>query len=336
MIRCSILYILFLILASGIAQPYKKHDPVIKDFNKDNVLDTLYSFYESGSTFGGTDLKIVNGKNAEVYELSNYGCYCEMKRVHFIPPLLNKPENQPFLSVIQEKLFPIMRKTPDPSLQWIIEGYSSNKKLSQHKYFDLILYPEINWSIEKIEIPEDNYSLVLTKDTLGILLNDKDSIAKYDKIKAFVSYCGHCHKINKSVSEFVAENNDYKVYKTDHGVFVQKGELQKWVLVNDLNLTGGPGKLRWESILQVVLIDKYLVILFSGAPDIFDTIFISNIETGAVGRLKHPFRRFLAEPHTRMIKDTMIRYNNEEEESFYVNYNEVFTELDDLYESLTK
>ncbi|SEL92837.1 hypothetical protein SAMN04487910_3616 [Aquimarina amphilecti] len=328
-------YVFLMLMINLQAQSYKEYPPVIEDFNNDNVLDTLYSFYESGSTFGGTDIKIVNGKSNEVYKFSDFGCYCEMKRIYPIPALLSKPENKPFLSVIQKKLFSEPREKPDPSLEWIFKGYSSKKKIPENKYFNLIIYPEVNWDTEKIKIP-DNYSLVLNNDTLNLLLNEEDSLFSVKDKTAFLSYCGNCHFYNKSSPELVVSDNEYKIYKTSHGIFVVKGDLQKWLLVNDLNLTGSPEKLRWDSILQVDLIDKYLIIQFSGAPDIFDSIYVGNIETGVLGRLKYPFRRNVEDYEGGLVIGDKIRYSDEEEESFFVSYNDVFKELERLYDNLKK
>ncbi|WP_405205503.1 hypothetical protein [Aquimarina sp. LLG6339-5] len=322
---------LFLILFISVdAQSYKEDPLLIEDFNNDMVLDTLYSFYESGSTFGGTHVKIVNGQNNEVYELSNYGCYCEMKRVYLIPEILSMSENKTFLSVFQKRLFPEPKNIPDLSLQWIIKGYSSNKKLSENKYFDLIINPRINWSTEKIEIP-DSYNLILKDDLVSLLFKEKDSVSDINYRKAFLSYCGHCHLFNRSSPELVADNDRYKIYKTSHGVFVEKNGLQKWFLVNDIGLTGSPEKLRWDSILQVVLMGKYLVIQFSGAPDMFDNIFVGNIETGVVGRLNFLFRDHVKGYDESLVVEDKIRYNNEDEVSFFVNCNDVFKELERLY-----
>ncbi|WP_378177455.1 hypothetical protein [Aquimarina sp. SS2-1] len=327
-------YIILLLSVISIqAQPYKEYPPVIEDFNKDKVLDTLYSFYESGSTFGGTDIKIVNGKNNEVFKFSDFSCFCEMKHVYLIPPTLNKPENESFLSVIQEKLFPIIRDAPDPSLQWIIYSYFANQKLSQNEYFDLMIYPEIPWSNEKIKIPVENYSLILKGDTLDILLNEKDSLSKTFDKKGFLRYCGRCLSYNNVSSDLVANNDMYKVYKTSHGIYVKKGVEQKWLLVNDLGLTGSPEKLRWDSVQQVILVNKYVIVQFSGAPDIFDRIFVVNIETGVVGRLKYLFKQNVKEYGPELVKGNMIRYNDEndeEETSFFVNYNDVFNELENV------
>ncbi|WP_147406143.1 hypothetical protein [Aquimarina sp. BL5] len=333
----SYLIIFLLLVGSMYAQSHKEYPPVIEDFNKDKVLDTLYSFYESGSTFGGTDVKIVNGKTAEVYEFSDYSCYCQMKSVYLVPSILNKPENQPFLSVIQKRLFPVIKKNPDPSLQWIINGYSSNQKLSQNEYFNLIIHPKIHWSTKKIKIPEENYSLILEGDELDIFQNEEDSLSLGDRGKAFLRYCGRCLLYNKPSPELVANTDTYKVYKTSHGIFVEKEGLQKWVLVNDIGLTGSPEKLRWDSIIQVVLIDRYLIVQFSGAPDVFDNIFVTNIETGVVGRLKHVFRRNVKDYGSELVRGDMIRYNDEndeEEASFFVKYEDVFNELENLSKAL--
>lgn len=331
-------YFLFFSIVNVFAQSYKKYPPVIEDFNKDGVKDTLQAIYDGGSNFGGTDVKLINGKNNETYELSNFGCYCAMMTLHWIPDALQKPENQLFLSAIQKRLFPVVREIADTSLEWIIKGKSSNHKLSENKYFDLVIYPEVSWERELIVIPKENYSIVLEEDLIKELFPEEIRSPEKNTPevkKGFLSYCGRCHQMNESSPELVADNNLYKIFKTSHGVFVKKKELQKWILVNEINLTGSVGKLRWDSIKQVVLIDTYLIIQFSGAPDYFDTIFVSNIETGMVGRLKYPYRDNTKDYPNILVKDQKIRYVDEEEEkSVFLNSNEVFEELDNVYKSL--
>lgn len=328
-------HILFFSMIHVFAQSHKEYNPIIEDFNKDGVKDTLHAIYDGGSNFGGTDIKLINGKNAERYELSNFGCFCAMTTLHWIPDVLQKPENQLFLSAIQKRLFPIVQEVADPSLEWIIKGKSSNRKLSENKYFNLVINPEISWSTTEIDIPEDNYSMILEEDLIKVLFPEEIRLPENNtpKVKkGFLSYCGGCHQMNESSPELVANNNLYKVFKTSHGVYVEKKDLQKWILVNEINLTGSVGKLRWDSIQQVVLIDTYLVIQFSGAPDYFDTIFVSNIETGMVGRLKYLYRDNTIDYPDVLVKDQMIRYVDEEEEkSFFLNANKVFEELDSVY-----
>ncbi|MGY3792755.1 hypothetical protein [Aquimarina sp. 433] len=328
-------HILFFSMIHVFAQSHKEYTPIIEDFNKDGVKDTLYAIYDGGSNFGGTDVKLINGKNTETYELSNFGCFCAMTTLHWIPDALQKSENQLFLSAIQKRLFPKVQEVADPSLEWIIKGKSSNRKFSKNKYFDLIIYPDISWDSVPIVVPKDNYSMILDEDMIKMLFPEEIRLHENNAPevkKGFLSYCGRCHQMNESSPELVTKNDLYEVFKTSHGVYVRKKDLQKWILVNEINLTGSVGKLRWDSIKKVVLLDTYLVIQFSGAPDYFDTIFVSNVETGMVGRLKYLYRDNTLDYPNVLVKDQMIRYVDEEEEkSFFLNANEVFEELDSLH-----
>ena len=85
----------------------------VDDFNKGGVIDTLKSFYQGGRGFGGKYVQIINGKTHEIYELSNDGCFCQIKDIILIPPELNKTENRLFLETIKKQLLPEKRNAID-------------------------------------------------------------------------------------------------------------------------------------------------------------------------------------------------------------------------------
>src|SRR5690606_33551523 len=84
------------------------------DFNKDGVIDTLKTFYDGGSGFGGNYVGVVNGKTNEYYELNDDRCFCEIKHTVIVPPELDKLENKPFLEKIKSELLPRRRNQADP------------------------------------------------------------------------------------------------------------------------------------------------------------------------------------------------------------------------------
>src|SRR5690554_1052872 len=98
----------------------------IEDISNDGVVDTLKTFYQGGSGFGGSYVGIVNGKTNQYYELTDKGCFCDFKRVVLIPSELNKPENKPFLERIKNELLPEKSNQADPSLDWMIRSSFSH------------------------------------------------------------------------------------------------------------------------------------------------------------------------------------------------------------------
>ena len=88
----------------------------------------------------------------------------------------------------------------------------------------------------------------------------------------------------------------YKILKTSHGQIANNENKYKWIFVTDEELTGAPRKLRWSSIGEVILKDKYLLLTINltGSGNDFDdngirnqNYFLININSGKVGRIKN-------------------------------------------------
>ncbi|PLX13736.1 MAG: hypothetical protein C0597_11160, partial [Marinilabiliales bacterium] len=138
----------------------------VKDFNDDGVLDTLKSFYEGGSGFGGKFCELINGKTKEIYELNTWGSYSQIKKCVIIPPALNKVENLKFLEAMNKEILPAKKNKPDASLQWILNSTFSNKVFLKHDYFDLIIFHHSEWNNEKLQLPS-TYYICLKGDSLN-------------------------------------------------------------------------------------------------------------------------------------------------------------------------
>lgn len=289
---------IFLYLISSQVFGQQGNKIIVADFNKDGVVDTLNPFYDKGSSFRGGFVQIVNGKTNETFELVNDGeCFCQIRYVVLISPALNKPKNALFLEAFKKHLLPENRTVPDPSLDWIIRSSFSRVKLDGNSFFDIIIDPQTSWLNEEFEYPY-NYYVEITGDTLTQLYDRHSEAPKWfnkkeskQKNKGFLVYRAHNHYRNKSGDslKLSASNSLYKVFSTSHGVFVKKGDTHKWVFMSDFLLTGAPGKLRWESIKRVKLFDKYLLIHQDLPVTDSYRLFVIDIETGILGRLKYSF-----------------------------------------------
>jgi len=310
----------------------------VDDFNKDGVIDTLKSFYKGGSGFGGKYVQIINGKTHEIYELSNDGCFCQIKDIILIPPELNKTENRLFLETIKKQLLPKKRNVPDASLDWIIKSSYSNVKLDSNYYFDLIIDPQISWIDSEFEYPH-SYYLEIEGDTLTQLYDTSYEAPEWfhkKDTKGFLTYYAHNHYRNTSGDSliFADRNALYKTFHTSHGVVVKKGDLHKWVFISDVSLTDAPEKLRWESIKKSKLLDKYLIVQQDLPPKSTYRLFIINIETGIIGRLKYDFSKSWNaidnEKRTFLINEESIILSVEGEQLSYSLKN-IFKELETQY-----
>lgn len=262
----------------------------IEDINNDGIIDTLKTFYQGGSSFGGKYVGVVNGKTNQYHELTNEGCYCDFKSVVLIPSELNKPENKPFLKKIKSELLPEKSIEADPSLDWMIRSAFSYTELKDHSLFDLIIDPKNKWNKGKLRLPS-NYYLEIEGDTLKKLneLSSWGGPPEEEANKGYLIYHAHNHyRSNTGDSLKLSDSNEhYKVFNTSHGVLAKKGDLHKWLFVNDVPITGGPEKLRWESIHSVSLIDeKHILVQHNMPRPSSNQLFVINIETGTVGRLR--------------------------------------------------
>ncbi|KAA1246789.1 hypothetical protein [Aquimarina sp. RZ0] len=257
----------------------------IRDVNTDGIEDTIRSYYDGGSSFGGKFVTLTNGRSNEVFKMDSYGCYCAIKSTIVFPESLNKKENISFLEVMKKELLPVEKPFPDPSLDWILQGMHSHKTLKKDSFFDLIIHPKIQWNTNKITLP-DVYYITITGDTLTALNNSTNSLKK--TAKGVLIYYAHNHyrSIANDSLQLVATNDLYEIYKTSHGVIAKKEDSHKWIFISDVDLTGAPQKLRWESIKHIKLISTYIILEQRLMPDITHNLYVINIETGIAGRLK--------------------------------------------------
>jgi hypothetical protein len=283
-------YIFFLLLpAVLLSQDYNKYD--LNDFNNDGYVDTLKSYSAGGSGIGGTYISLVNGKSGEKFELNNDGYFCDFKQVILIPQSLRKEINKTFLEVIKSKLLPAKISVPDGSLEWLINANLNHKMLDDNSFYDLIIKSPTQWISGKFNFPKVGYIDVKGDTLRKLLITDDENPIGFDSIKdeGWLIYFAHNHFRNKNRDSLllVDSSSIYKVYKTSHGVILKKGIYYSWVFVTDFRLTGGPEKLRWESIGDIKLIGKYIIVQMINSYSFSNPIFIIDIEEGVSARLKH-------------------------------------------------
>lgn len=278
-----LLFLFSTLLLSG------QHNDVIyvQDFNKDEIDDRLECLRELG-----VSCTFTNGKTKQRIEWSNFVWKGDIKSVVTIPKKLLLEENKQIYKTMLQEVLPDFRKPVDSSLLWIINASFSKRILANNQYLDLVFFPKSDWTSNNSSIPS-NYYVKMSRDSLYHLdpylqkgpFNNKTT-AEF----GFLAYYGLVHFDNNSSNkkEFisVAKNSNYRIYKTRHGVLVQKKDKFKWLFITDSELTGGPEKLRWKSIEDVFLFDNYVLIKQSIAPSPEYQLYIVNINTSVVGRIK--------------------------------------------------
>ena len=188
-----------------------------EDFNKDGVEDYLKCTYEIGSNFGGGDCELVDGKTQNKFTLTNYGCYCAIKKHVFIAPTLRKKENEYFLYALKKEILPEFRPTPDQSLYWIIKSGLHSQKPDNHPNFDLIFTPQTTWRQGEPEAPY-TYSIEIKAATLDKITSNSNGAlfkSKSSDHKDFLVYYGDTHfsDPNAATKDFISiQKNEYLKY----------------------------------------------------------------------------------------------------------------------------
>ncbi len=259
------------------------------DFDQDGFPDTLERNYEGGSGFGGTYATLTDGRTETKYELNSFGCFCHFKKVILIPQELDQSKNKPFLEAVKSELLPKKATEADPSLRWLIDAHLNHDFLTEHPIFDLVIESPPFWIPGEMQIPE-TYYIEINGDIIQALYVPKTEYPEdidFSSDKAWLIYYGHNHNSNSNENFVLAADSDnFKVYKTSHGLIIKKDDTYSWVFVSDRSLTGSPEKLRWESIGEVKIVDKYIIFRMIHSRDFSNPIFIINSESGKIARLK--------------------------------------------------
>jgi hypothetical protein len=298
---------------------------IFKDFNEDGFTDTLLTYYDGGSGYGGTFVEIRNGANDDLYAMNSDGCFCQIRQTFVIPKNLTQLKNAPFLTAITSQLLPPFRSGPDPSLRWMLAAELNNHQL-EDSLFIQIVNPQQEWLTGEIEIP-GNYYIEMKGDLLGLYRHEHAASGSSELMNkaGYMTYYARNHYANKKDTlELSAENKTYQIFKTKHGVIAKKGDTYKWLFVSDVFVTWAPEKLRWASIGKMRLVGKYLLFEQHLPPNLYSPTHVINIETGKFGR----FTWLIDENH-----DPFSEENNSiqfilEDEMVKYTFQAIFTALD--------
>ena len=240
------------------------------DINGDGVLDTMDAGSSSGSGFGSANVAIINGKTGEKFSIESESCFCAFRNKIDIPPNLLRPENASFKAKMEEELLPRKAAAPDPSLQWILEGLPYKTRLSNQKYFDVLVHDEsFNWRPLPIGLPDIYY--------LEYHEKKQHSSSHY-----YLTYYGHNHFANVKTDTLHERYRDdrIRIVTTAHGIILEKQGQYAWVFVTDDELTGSPDKLRWASIGYMRIVNNILIFNHVRSGSLDDKIYVIDLDTG--------------------------------------------------------
>lgn len=289
----------------------------VKDFNMDGYADTMITYYAGGSGHGGRYAEVIDGRTRQHHAFNTSMCFCQFWQSITLPKALCIPENREFREQMMTRLLPEKKEDPDPSFSWLLSAFDNHVELTHHPYFDQFVYPVSNWNSGEFQMPTTYYlqSSELASDSIEIQV-----------------YYGHNHFWNPSGDSITKVGGDsvYQIFRTSHGVFATRDNEFKWLFISDVETTGAPEKLRWESIGHVTFDGKYLLLRNHMAPLLDYSVYLINFETGAIGRMKDSFSEYSGDDHE------MPSYDEQKErmvEETQVPFHQLCLELDALYDN---
>ncbi|MCC6279455.1 MAG: hypothetical protein IT262_02565 [Saprospiraceae bacterium] len=280
------------------------------DINSDGVLDSIDVGSSGGSGFGSASGTIINGKTGEKFTIESESCFCAFRTIVEIPPALLLPENQAFKSKMEAEMLPRKAASPDPSLQWILQGLQQKHDLTGRKYFDIYVNKGIDWQPLPILLPEDYF--------LEILENKPPLPGHY-----YLTYAGSNHYLNVKTDTLQQRyrDEDIVLWATAHGIVLQKADRYAWVFVTDIELTGGPDKLRWASIGYFKKVGNILIVNHLRPTSSEGKVFVIDLETGKCAGLSTEMSTeisaMLGPPEQQIADHPLIREMMEEFKTLY-------------------
>lgn len=267
MIKYLITLSLTLLPFMSISQELKTTS-TLADFNDDNKIDSLCIQRTYSKNSYEQRISITDGDTGETFMLKYEHLYSQLKVRTGIPKALLKPKNKPFFDTIKQYFYPI--KKIDASLDWILKAEKSLQKIADNKYYNLAINPKTPWI-------NGNYT-----EPASYSIEEIDSLST----SYLLTYYGSNYsEIEGRPIKKITQNKKYKVFATQHGVFVKKGNRYKWLFVSDDSTTNVPEKARWKSIGKIVLVGKYLILQQILAPAQYAPVYIIDVEKGYCGRI---------------------------------------------------
>lgn len=284
------------------AQIIPLKDSLLHDFNNDGLIDSL--LIESTGNVNYYAKYIDAGTKNEYEFCRDY--FTKASFIDFMPFYEELEQLSATDSVRSHLLKGEHKAVPDPSLQWLLNAYKSKQKLNDNEYFDMLLKVKPQ-KLDSLPVFPFIYNIKIDQSLVKKVYcgsNCDEDVENYDSLiteskYAILQYYGHNHKYiirpekgskrpqYSQVDSFVVadSNKDYTIYKTRHGLVAEKNNKYWWCFITDGCLTGGPEKLRWESIGKIYLYNDILVLKQAGGIITHSRFFLIDLKTGLVGRM---------------------------------------------------
>ena len=263
-------------------------DTTYFDHNGDGIQDTLTYIRSSGSWFSYQAVAWQNGQTEEEIELNLEYYYGSFMADIPLDPFWFELAYAQLKDTFEERLLgrEHLRAKPDPSLQWLLDAQQYLDTLAADPLFDRQWEDMIRWQPAK-ENTLDYYYIEL--DSAAYAPYHQDTCPHSGG--AWMLYTGHNHLRGHQATGpkllfSAVDTRPYEIYRTHHGIFIKKDDQIAWLFIGDI-LTGYGGKLRWQSILEVIPFeDRGVFFLVSGGIEGENHIWWADVENETLWRLK--------------------------------------------------
>lgn len=236
------------------------------------------------------------------YQQGSKRCTLDISPNIDYPSLLNivpvcdellSPENKKLRHAIEQYIFKMPEvKNPCPSFSWLLNIYETKEKVENSKYFNSIAWFKPNLQEKLFEMPSSSRF-----EVRGNLLNKINiQFNKADSIKSsWITFNGEALNKARQISKFKLESdwpqlvdslNQKNIYKTGHSVYLQSDSSHQVIFVTDGVSYQNIQKISWESIQQVGVYKKKILILTHPYPAIENKLFLIDLNNNSVLEFK--------------------------------------------------
>lgn len=234
-----------------------------RDFNNDGIIDQLSYSIDGGSSLSFTNVRFIDGKSKKDYEFTitdDAGSFISICR---IPDVLGHNGSLSLGSILWGK-----NDTIESSLKWLLDALSNKIEFKNPEFADFTFKYNPSWILGEPKIPSNYFSILNNRKYSGLLKN-LESKSELDSKFFWVKYLPENHKITKINRDRTIDSFKFSVtiidsgnviYRSPHGVILKKKNEYSWAFINDSKLFDANEKLRWPSVLDAQMVNKYLLI----------------------------------------------------------------------------
>jgi len=265
---------------------------ITEDFDGDGSQEELLIY----NYLGKVDYAVIT------YEQGSKKCTLDISPNIAAPTLINTvPVCDDFLlskykklaKAVDQYIFKTIITTNNTTtLDWIIDVYTTKKRISNNKYFisSAAFKTEIHPTVYKTPVT----SRILIEGKLVKLINKAHQKADSTK-KSWLIFDANRLNEARQITEFrlnpywpqlIDSIESSNIYKTGHSVYIETDSTHQIIFVSDGLLYSNIQKITWESIQQIGIYQDYILVLTHPYPAIENKLFLINRKEGQILEFK--------------------------------------------------